>query len=242
MASLTLRAGRYPKVDISAVRDLTHDDLAVLSQPRAKLRAAERFKDSHHRIARLFAAGLRHADVCAKTGYSEGRVSTLHADPSFQELIAGYRKQVDAAFVASVDDYFEVATSNMLKAERMLGDKLDEADEAGETLPTRDLIAISRDAADRFGYGKKQTNVNVNIDFAARLERARARASTKTIESSVVTSPIPPHSGAEATSFKVQPQPHSAPSSNGRTLAHMQGKVGSTPMAPTQPQRLTRRA
>lgn len=201
MASLTLRAGRYPKVDITAVRDLTRDDLAILAKPRAKLRAADRFKDSHHRIARLFATGLRHADVCVKTGYSEGRISTLHADPSFQELIASYRKQVDAAFVASVDDYFEIATSNMLKAERMLSDKLDEADEAGETLPTKDLLAISRDAADRFGYGKKQTNVNVNIDFAARLERARTRAATKTIESSAVDLPrLPAKAGVSATS------------------------------------------
>lgn len=198
MASLTLRAGRYPKVDITAVHDLTRDDLAILAKPRAKLRAADRFKDSHHRVARLFAAGLRTDDVVAKTGYSHSRISTLHADPSFQELIATFRKQVDAAFVASVDDYFEIATSNMLKAERMLGDKLDEADANDETLPTKDLLAISRDAADRFGYGKKQTNVNVNIDFAARLERARARASSKTIESSAGSmDPLPTTTGAQ---------------------------------------------
>lgn len=215
MTQITLRAGRYPKVDISSVRDLARDDLSVLSQPRAKLRAADRFKDSHHRVARLFAAGLRHADVMAKTGYSEGRISTLHADPAFQELIAQYRKQVDAAFVASVDDYFEVATSNMLKAERMLGDALDEADAAGETLPLKTLVAISRDAADRFGYGKKQTNINVNVDFAAKLERARQRSSARTIESSAVSQ---------------------LPSTAGAVPSH------ATPAAPAAIQRLRRRA
>lgn len=197
MTSLTLRAGRYPKVEIASLRDLSRDDLAVLTKPRARLRAADRFKDSHHRIARLFAAGLRHPDVAAKTGYSESRVSVLHADPSFQELIAQYRKQVDQAFLSGVDSYFEVATSNMLKAERMLADKLDQADEDDETLPVKDLIAISRDAADRFGYGKKQTNINVNVDFAAKLERARQRSEMKTIESSAGTpSPLPSTTGA----------------------------------------------
>lgn len=199
MTSLTLRAGRYPKVDITSVRDLVRDDLAVLSQPRAKLRAADRFKDSHHRVARLFAAGLRHADVMAKTGYSEGRISTLHADPAFQELIAQYRKQVDAAFVASVDDYFEVATSNMLKAERMIGDALDDAEANNEPVPIKTLVAIARDAADRFGYGKKQTNINVNVDFAAKLERARQRSSMKTIDSSAVSPPLPSTTGAVST-------------------------------------------
>jgi hypothetical protein len=119
----------------------------------------------------------------AKTGYSEGRISTLHADPTFQELIATYRKQVDAAFVASIDEYFEVATSNMLVAERMIAEKLIKAEEEDDLPSFKDLHSISRDAADRFGYGKKTTNVNVNIDFAAKLERARSRSSMKTIES-----------------------------------------------------------
>lgn len=235
---MELRAGRYPKVDALAIRDLTREDLKILAQPRSKLRAADRFKDSHHRIARLFAAGLRHADVMAKTGYSEGRISTLHADPSFQELIATYRKQVDQAFVESQDTYFEIATSNMLKAERMIADQLDEADADNEQIPVKTLLAISRDAADRFGYGKKVTNVNVNVDFAARLERARARASTKQIDlvalppqqASGVAAPDDRHSPAPL-STKNQPTSYSGPEVRPQRS-----------LPPAQPQRLLRRA
>jgi hypothetical protein len=34
---------------------------------------------------------------------------------------------------------------------------------------------------DRFGYGKRQTNVNVNVDFAKRLEAAITRSTRREI-------------------------------------------------------------
>ena len=172
---------------IGNVRSLVADDLPKLQERRTRP-AANRFRDTHHNVARLFAAGLRHNEVARRAGYSLVRISILYADPAFQELIAYYRKLVTASFVAAVDEYMELGTSNMMKAERMIADKLEAADAEGETLPVRDLLAISRDAADRFGYGKKQTNVNVNVDFAAQLERA-IRRSGKVIESTANGAP-----------------------------------------------------
>lgn len=166
---------------IGSVRSLAVDDLQILTEKRTRP-AAARFRDPHHNVARLIAAGLRLPEVAKRTGYSIGRVTMLHGDPAFQELIAYYRKLVDQTFLMATDDYFELLTSNMVKAERMIADKLDTADFDGETLPVRDLATISRDAADRLGYGKKQTTVNVNVDFAAQLERAIKR-SGKVIES-----------------------------------------------------------
>lgn len=158
------------------VRELTKEDLPTLREPRVAVSAPKRFRDPHHRLAKLLAFGLRLNDAAAKAGYSYTRAHTLSIDPSFRELVARYAKQMTDSFAESIDDYTELATSNMLKAERMLAEKLDEADENAETLPVRELIAISRDAADRFGYGKKQTNVNVNVDFASQLERAIQRS------------------------------------------------------------------
>lgn len=173
---MTLKKGAIPKPwTFGPIRELTRDDMDQLKIKRV-VDVAKRFRDPHHRVARLIAAGLRPYEVAKKSGYSYGRIRTLTADPTFMELVASYRADVQEAFVESVDDYYELATSNMLKAERQLAEKLDEADEQGELLPTRDLIAISRDAADRFGYGKKQTNLNVNVDFAAKLESARQRS------------------------------------------------------------------
>jgi hypothetical protein len=175
------------KPEILSVRPLTRDDLALVLEKRGDgdgrplIGAVARFRDPHHRVARLFASGLRISEIIAQSGYSYQRIATLQADPAFQQLVAKYREKVDEGFVANADAFYEVATSNMLKAEVQLAEKLEAAEEEGTHLPTRDLIAISRDAADRFGYGKRQTNLNVNADFASLLEKAIVR-SGKVIE------------------------------------------------------------
>lgn len=151
--------------------------------PKPKPRkVVEVLRDRHHRIARLLATGIRPGRVAEMCGYTIGRISVLQADPAFQELLNLYRKNVQEHFKEAADPFIEVLISNKMKAEFLLADKLDEAIENNESLPTRDLIAISRDAADRTGYGKKQTNVNVNVDFAAQLEKTIQR-STRQLDS-----------------------------------------------------------
>lgn len=162
------------------VRPITKNDLQGLREPSRRPKI-KKLRDSHHNIARLAALGLTKRVIAERAGFSHERVCQLLADPSVKELVARYRDKVDESWKAEVDTFMELATRNMLKAERQISDKLDAADEAEEFLPTRELIAISRDAADRFGYGKKTTNLNVNVDFAAKLEAARNR-STKVIE------------------------------------------------------------
>ncbi len=185
------------KPEILEVRPLTREDLGLILEKRVGedgrpiQGAAKRFRDSHHRVARLFASGLRPTEIVERSGYSYQRIHTLSTDPAFQELVAKYREKVDAEFVKNADAFYEVATSNMLKAEVQIADKLEQAEEDGVALPTRDLIAISRDAADRFGYGKRQTNLNVNADFASLLEKAIQR-SGKTIEGGLASGPQSP--------------------------------------------------
>lgn len=167
---------------IGQVRSLTKDDLAILSKPRTGAGSVKSFRESHHKLARLYAMGLRHEQVMAETGYGYSRVTTIYRDPAFKELIAQYTKMVNEAFANGVDAYYTLATNNMLAAERHIADKIAELDEEGELLPIKTALAISRDAADRFGYGKKkETTLNVNVDFAARLEQAMKR-SGKTID------------------------------------------------------------
>ena len=156
-------------------------DLERLKQPRYVASTPQRLRDSHHMIARLAATGLRPFQIAEQTGYSTVRVRDLLASPAMEELVALYRKKVDAEFVESTDAYFTLATSNMVAAERHIADAIAEADEAGELIPIRTALAISRDAADRFGYGKKTQNLNINVDFADKLEKAIKR-SGKTIE------------------------------------------------------------
>lgn len=180
MASLkTLHRGRIATdPTILAIRPLTRDDLACLRDKRPTQGICKVFRDNHHRVARLCAAGLPPSEVAARSGLTTTRVSQLRGDPAFEELVTGYREKVTEAFVESAEAFYEVATSNMLKAEVMLSDKIDAAIDSGEHLPTKDLLAISRDAADRFGFPKQKVsqNTNLNVDFATMLEKAAARS------------------------------------------------------------------
>lgn len=175
------RVSRIPPLEVISIDPIKREELVVLKDLREDTTASakgliERLRDPHHMLARFIAMGMTGSDAARKAGYSISRVSLLRNSPAFQELIAYYRNLVNSGWKEEVDEYLELATSNMMKAERMLAEKLEAAEEEGETLPTRDLIAISRDAADRFGYGKKTTNLNVNVDLAAKLERAIARS------------------------------------------------------------------
>lgn len=163
------------KIKFGEIRELTQGDLKVLREPRKQSTVA-RFRDSHRRLAWYFAIGMNVRDASIASGYSYNRVSTLHSDPAFQQLIAEIRDDVDNRRAEAVDEFEEIVRKNMIAAERMISDKLEDADENDEALPTRELIAISRDAADRLGYGKKSTQVNVNVDFAAKLDRAMQRS------------------------------------------------------------------
>lgn len=174
---------------ITDIRPLTREDLSeIINAP--KYDVMSRIRDPHHRVARLVASGIRpYEEIARRSGYSTMRINQLTADPAFMELVARYRREIDAAFISSQDDYYEMATANMLKAERMISEKLEIAEEEGSLPPVRDLLAISRDAADRFGYGKKATNVNINVDFASKLEKAISRSKGVTINALPSISP-----------------------------------------------------
>lgn len=161
---------------ILAVRPLVREDLACLRQKRVVPRTKS-FRDAHHRLARLISSGIKDYEVLRITGYSAGRLAVLKADPAFQELISQYREKITGAFVNSQDEFYEASTSNMLRAERMIEEHLDRADETDELVPIKTLLAITSDRADRFGYPKKkEINNNYNIDFAKRIERVMARS------------------------------------------------------------------
>ena len=168
-------------IPIGQPRPLIAADLERLKETRHVPSTPQKLRDSHHMIARLAAMGLRPGKIAEQVGYSYVRVQSLLVSPAMQELVANYRAKVDEEFVEGADAFFTLATQNMIAAERHIADAIAEAEDAGELIPIRTALAISRDAADRFGYGKKTQNLNINVDFAAQLERAIAR-SGKTIE------------------------------------------------------------
>lgn len=131
-----------------------------------------RFRESHHAIARMFAAGMTISMVAHKTGYTRRRLHLLLSDPSFQELVKEKAKSKEDKIAEVADEYDSIQISTMLMAARMLNDRVAEAEETGEGLSTRELLTIVKDTADRHGYGPKSTRLNINVDFASRLDLA----------------------------------------------------------------------
>lgn len=169
-----LGRGRRPvRPGIGQTRELTLEE--VRDSPRGRTPPIQKFRDSHHRMARLFASGLRVSEVAELTGYSVSRVSIFHSSPAFQELIAEKRKIEDEIARDQITQMNALILSNGMKAERKLADKLDDDDES-EEMSVRELISIARDSADRVGLSKRSIQTNVNMDFAQMLDRAIKRS------------------------------------------------------------------
>lgn len=150
------------------------DDLPAIAKP-TKYKRLARIRDSHRMVARMIALGLKGTEIAQRLGYHANTVTRLQADPAFQELVAQYRQGIDETFYAGADEYFDLLRKNSIAAERMLSDRLALAEEDEDLPSTRELVSISRDGADRIGYGKRSTQTNINLDFAARLDKAIAR-------------------------------------------------------------------
>ena len=174
--------------------ELVKGDLVRLYEPR-KANVVTKLRDSHHFLARLYASGLDTMQVARRTGFSPDRLRRLRRSPAFENLVVEYRNVVTAEWADTVDDYYEIAAGNMVRAELQIADKLSAAEDDPEAnpIPVRDLLAISRDSADRFGYPKKGVNVNVNADFASMLEKAirRSGKGPQIIEASVAPPSVP---------------------------------------------------
>jgi hypothetical protein len=117
--------------------------------------------------------GVRPKLAAEQTGYSIARVYILHSDPSFMDLVAKYRKDVDEAYIDAEAERYALANEVNVKALRTIAEHFDKADEEGELIPMDRALRVFADTADRTGLVKKSTVTNINVDFAKNLERAR---------------------------------------------------------------------
>lgn len=191
-------AGR-PKAhpEIYEIAPLTKADLENFTPAeRSKDQGVvKRLRDSHHRIAHLYALGYRSGEVAEITGYSPSRLSTLRASPAFSELVEKYRVDVVEVRQAEADHHFQAITRLRNLAAGELIDRFED-DEERPKLTNSHLIAILADGSDRTGYPKRRESVNMNMDFASRLDRAIERSNgAKLIEGEV----LPPSTSLEQT-------------------------------------------
>ena len=97
-----------------------------------ELSVIERFRESHHTIARMFAAGMTPAMIRRNTGISMRRLTLMWNDPTFQELIEILRRRYNEKFDEAVDTYRDLSFGNMIESELQVQDHLAEARERGE--------------------------------------------------------------------------------------------------------------
>jgi hypothetical protein len=187
-------------VIIGNPRPLTQADMALLREKRAEPRV-ERFRDSHHQVALLFAMGHRVQEIIEITGYSYNRIRTLHLDPAFQDLISRKRDKVEAAHIDANVAGTSMSLQGRQAALRHLLQHFEELDEVGETMGPKTALAIFEGLADRTGMGRHTTQTNVNVELASELEeRIRKFNAMKQIEAgpAVQTSRAPPQAAVSA--------------------------------------------
>ena len=154
-------------------------ELGELSMPSAVpgVQAVLRIKARHFALAKALAEGIEPAVAAAITGYAPGTVSQLCQDPTFQNLIASYRQDIEGEYV---NVHQKLATLTVTAM-----DELQERIENNpEEVKTTVLTDIMTKGLDRIGHGPtSKTDVNVNVNLASRLEAARKRI--KIIEGTV---------------------------------------------------------
>lgn len=126
---------------------------------------------SHHKVARLLAAGVHDIRVAALTNYTQSRISTLKSNPAFQDLMRYYSKAVDEEYV----DFHSAAADLGADALQELHRRLEEEP---EKFSIAALDNIVKTTADRTGNGpvNRSLNVNVSANLGDRLKAARERA------------------------------------------------------------------
>jgi molybdopterin converting factor small subunit len=157
-------------LQIDILRELTPHDVAASDKPKAVLPPTiNKIRHSHHQVARLLAEGQRPGQVAAQTGYSNSRISILQSDPTFQELVASYKNEVQEIH-RDLHEKMSVVAMDVLDE---IHERLDDED-----LPTPFLLETFSRLADRTGYGPKSTttNLNIHVGMADRLAEARNRA------------------------------------------------------------------
>lgn len=155
------------------VRELTPADLALVSMaPKAPANdGPAKIRAGHHAVARALAHGLSQSEVAVVTGYSPGRISILQDDPTFNELVATYKANLDL-------EVQNLAASMGILASEVVEEMRARLETDPAAIGNGTLTEWLKATADRTGFGpaKPSTTINVNVGIAGRLQEARRRA------------------------------------------------------------------
>lgn len=152
-----LRSGRRSvPLDYEVLREVTEADIALLSTVEIGEAPPplKRITDRHHSLARLIASGTPEDEAALITNYDRSRVSILKNSPAFQELIALYRKEVNAQFSTSLEHMAGLSRDALLELRTRLEDEPD-------SFTVNELRSIVTELADRTIMNESLDNVKL---------------------------------------------------------------------------------
>jgi hypothetical protein len=147
---------RTPKgrvVPPSLLREISEEDLPMLragKREQPARRPLQKVRHTHHLAARCLAEGKSCVETSFITGYTPTRISDLQRDPTFQELIAHYRGEVDAKWL-NVQE--RLAALSMAVTEEMQ----ERLENLPESFSNEELRRWAETLLDRSGQGKTST-------------------------------------------------------------------------------------
>lgn len=155
---------------IGPIRELGPSDLAAPRMPMAPPPPISHLRYSHHRLAQLLANGVKPYIAARLCNYSAQRVTQLMDDPSFQELMANYKDEVDEVWA----DFRSMASDLSID---MMGRLREMLEEHPERFGPATILEAIKVLADRSGNAPvtKTVSVAVTTDIGDQLLAARAR-------------------------------------------------------------------
>jgi hypothetical protein len=153
-------------------RELTVADLAQAPEGEER-KPLKRLSSRHHTLARLIASGTPHVEAALIVNYTPQNVHILTTDPTFQELVEFYRKDLDTEYRNLHEQMAGLAVDAAAELRARLEDE-----EQRKRLSPKFLLDVVAATADRTGHGPSSTNVqaNVFVDMASRVKEARETA------------------------------------------------------------------
>lgn len=171
-----------PLPGVLSERHLVSGEVEALTAREAGVKAPPlvRVTSRHRQLARLIAGGAGTTAAANATGLTASRVSILLADPTFRDLVAHAKTELDSAHTG-----FDKTLAGLGEdAAEALRDRFEEDP---ERFSNDELIRIVEKTADRTGFGPKRVEEkNVNVNFGDRLDAARRRA-----EAAALAPPLP---------------------------------------------------
>lgn len=155
---------------IGEVKDLSEDDLSRYENaPGKTVRDFKVARDKHHRIAQLFALGVKSGEIAARLEMTPSTISILRRSPSMEALVCQYREEAFSSDLGVSGMIEEVAIDGLreLHIRIMTGD-----------LGDKELVNLTTGLFDRTGRGptKKIERRDLRISGAELIElKAQAR-------------------------------------------------------------------